>query len=245
MERLLVMDVAKVTLKDIETGKITATATASTTGINASLNEELIRAGWGGGVVATINSEKNIEINFSDVFFSMDYLAMVQGTEVEEGATGTVIEQFEAKITDNAGALEITVPADVIATSATLVDKDGSQDAVTIISGKITVPVGTIAKAGDTVTLFYSKEIVGQKVSIDAQKFPKYMSAQFHTRAFDPETNVVTKDIYIKFDKVKPQGNLDMALEVSSAVNTELSFVAMNKSANNTEMGSYWAVDRK
>lgn len=244
MEKLLVMDVAKITITDLETKKVTATATATMSSINSSLSEEQIRAGWGGGIVATINSEKNVELSFTDVFFSMDYLAMVQGSEVEEGATGTVIEQFEGTITDNGGVLEIAVPADVTVTSATLVDKDGTQDAVTITSGKITAPEGLVAEAGDSVIVFYTKEIVGQKVVIDAQKFPKFVGIQYHTRAFNPDTNVVTKDIYIQFDKVKPQGNMDLALEVSSAANTEMTFVAMNKNLNSTEMGRYFAVDR-
>lgn len=244
MEKLLVMDVAKVTLTDLETGKITATATATTSGISASLNEELLRAGWGGGVVATINSEKNVELNFTDVFFSMDYLAMVQGTEVEEGATGTVIEQFEGIVADNAGALEVQLPAGVTVTSATMVDLDGAQEAVTVTGGKFPVPAGSTAIVGDRIIVFYKKEITGQKVVIDAQKFPKYVAVQYHTRAFNPETNVVTKDIYIQFDKVKPQGNQDMTLEVSSASNTEMTFVAMNKDLYSTEMGRYFAVDR-
>lgn len=238
------MDVAKITITDLETKKITATATATTSSINATLNEELLRAGWGGGVVATINSERNVELSFTDIFFSMDYLSMTAGSEVEEDAVGTVVDSFEGIVGGTAPSLTVDMPAGVTVTEAIFVDKDGSQSPVTVVTGKVEVPNLSDAKLGDTVTIFYSKEVTGQKVSIDAQKFPKYVSVQYHTRAFDSEKNTVVKDIYIQFDKVKPSGNFNLDLAVSTAANTELTFTAMNKSSGDTEMGRYFAIDR-
>lgn len=244
MEKLLVMDVAKVTLVDKATKKITATASVTTSSITATLSEEHLRAGWGGGIVATINSERNIELNFTDVFFSLDYLAITAGTEVEAGATGEVLDSFVAVVADNGGSLEVAMPTGVTVPEAVFVDVDGDQEPVTVTGSAFPLPDGATAVEGDEVTVYYKKTITGQKVTIDAQKFPKFMEIQYHTRAFDPETNVVTKDLYIQFDKVKPSGDFNLDLQVSSAASTELKFTAMNKDANSTEMGRYFAVDR-
>lgn len=244
MENLLVMDVANVYLKDLETGKLFATATTSTNSVNTSLNEEPIKAGWGGGTVATINSEKTTELNFSDVFFSMDYVAMQQGTVVEEGKTTTVLQDFTATVVDNAGGLEVVVPTEVTATSAIMADLDGTQDPVTITGNKITIPVGSVAKAGDEVQFFYEKEVTGQRVSVDSANFPKNYEILFHTRAFNPDTNVIAKDLYIRFFKCKAGGNSGMELGINQAAPSEMTFTALNKSKNSTEMGEYWAVER-
>lgn len=244
MRNLLVMDVANVIMREIATGKIMATATTSTNSISASLDEEKLQAGWGGGTVATINSNKAVELSFNDVFFSMDYLAIQQGTSLEEGATGMVLQTFTGVVVDNAGTLSVNVPVDVTATSAIMEDVDGTQDPVTITTGKITLPIGSEAVAGDEVTFYYEKTIVGQKVSIDSKNFPKLVEVLFHTRAFDPETNEVVQDIYIQFDKCKPAGNSAMELGINTNASTDMSFTALNKSKNSTEMGRYWAIDR-
>lgn len=244
MKNLLVMDVANVLMRDISTGKVMATATTSTNSITASLDETPILAGWGGGTVATINSNKSVALAFSDVFFSMDYLAVQQGTVLEEGATGRVLQYFTGTVVDTTGVLSVVVPADVTATSAIMEDVDGSQDPVTITTGKITIPALSEAKAGDELTFYYEKTIVGQKVVIDSQNFPKLFEVVFHTRAFDPDTNEVVQDIYIQFDKCKPAGASALELGINTSATTEMAFTALNKSKTSTEMGRYWAVDR-
>lgn len=243
MEKLLVMDVGNVTIRDIATGKITATATASATSIATTVNEDVLRAGWGGGVVATISSEKNVELTFSDVFFSMDYLSMTEGSDIEETATGSVLVTFDAEVKTGL-TVDIPVTTPVIS-EVIYINKAGVQSTLTVATNKVTLPTGGTSHAvGDTVTLHYRKTITGQKVSIDSQKFPKYVEVLFHTRAFNPETNAVVKDIYIQFDKVKPSGNSNFDLAVSTPVATEITMTAMNKSASSTEMGRYFTVPR-
>lgn len=244
MRNLLVMDVANVIMKEISSGKIMATATTSTNSITASLDENKLLAGWGGGTVATINSNKAVELSFNDVFFSMDYLAIQQGTSVEVGATGNVLQTFTGIVVTNAAALEVVVPVGITATSAIFEDLDGSQESLAITTGKITIPVGAVAIAGDEVTFYYEKTVTGQKVSIDSQNFPKLVEVLFHTRAFDPETNEVVQDIYIQFDKCKPAGASTMELGINTSASTDMTFTALNKSKTSTEMGRYWAIDR-
>lgn len=244
MKNLLVMDVANVIMREIATGKIMATATTSTNSITASLDETPILAGWGGGTVATINSNKAIALAFNDVFFSMDYLSVQQGTSVEEGATGKVLQTFTATVVDNVGSLEIAVPTEVTATTAIMEDTDGTQKPVTIATGIIELPVGAKALEGDEVVFYYEKSITGQKVSIDSQNFPKLVEILFHTRAFDPETNEVVKDIYIQFDKCKPAGASALELGINASASTDMSFTALNRTKTDTEMGRYWAIDR-
>ena len=245
MNELLVMDVANVYLRDLESGKLIGTTTTSANSINATLEQDVLRAGWGGGVVASISSSKLVEISFTDVFFSMDYLALQQGSEVEENATGKVLQHFGATVEKDGADLKVTVPADVTATSAIFEDLDGSQNPVTITTNEITIPTGSEAKEGDEVRFFYEKEITGKRVSIDSAKFPKYVEVTMHTRGFNPDTNTVSQDIYAKLDKCQVGGNSTLELGVNTPVSTEITFTAMNKNKNSTELGSFWSVDRK
>lgn len=251
MKELLVMDVANVYITDIDTGKILATTTTSANNVTATLEQDVLRAGFGGGIVATINSSKTVELGFTDVFFSLEYLALQQGTDVEEGATGTVLSSFCAKVEEDTTdpgnpVYKIAVPADVTATSGILQDSDGTQDPVTITGSEIILSTLPATGVGGQVTVHYEREITGQKVVIDSAKFPKYVQVQMHTRAFDPDTNTIVEDIYMKFNKCQPMGNTTIELGVNTPVPTEMSFTALNSGTcfDSTEIGEVWSVER-
>lgn len=242
-QNLLVMDVGNVYLEDLETGKIIGTTTASANAINSTLEQDFLRGGWGGGIHAAINSSKLVELSFSDIFYSMDYLSLQQGTEVEEGVTGHVLQHFTAEVKDQTGDLYVDVPTGINITSAIFEDLDGSQETVTVTTSKADIPVGSVAVVGDTVKIYYKKTITGRKVTFDSAKFPKHVKVTFHTRAFDPKTNVVTEDIYMEFDKCQVGGNSSIELGVNTPVPTEMTFTALNKD-NSTEIGRIWGVAR-
>lgn len=106
------LSVADVLLIDKQ-GHQLASATLKTHNMNQTVDTTEIRAGQRNDVLATIKNNKTIEITIEDVQQQRDFIAMMLGAEVEEGASVKAYVLPQGLEVGEDGALELPqVPAE-------------------------------------------------------------------------------------------------------------------------------------
>lgn len=244
MGKIVIQDTADVYIEDITTGKVVLNAEAQLAGIAGSISEEDLRGGIGNGKIFKIRSDKDITLTMRSAVADMEYWAMTQGVAVDETGTATVDKFEKVKVTDNAGALEITLTkAKAGLTTARLNDLDGSQEEVAVTTNKITVPVGSDLKAGDETFVFWKEAVTGRSISIDSTKFSSKYAVTFRTIAYDVSTAKVISDIYFIFPETLPSAEFDISLENGSVYTPEITFSALTP-LGETEIGKIIDVPR-
>ena len=152
---LVLADTCDVTLEDLVTGKIIMSAQAQLASISQTVDEQEIRGGIGGGLIATITSQKNIEATFRDALFSMDYVSMVSGVEYEDQEVEFLV-QLKGRVNDES-KLVIT---DEEATTGIVTTEEGAQIEVAFVAGVASTELGTIMP--DPTTLEHVNDILIQ-----------------------------------------------------------------------------------
>lgn len=219
--KLVIADVCDVTLESLADGKVIMTAEAQTTSISQTIDEQEIRGGRGGGLIATIQSQKTIETQLTDALFSLDYIELVQGSDIEEGEVSYWVN---AKATVTADGFTIE---DTGVTKALITGADGTQTPADVETGVITVDTTTAfpdATEGDEVEILVQKTATGQMVEIRTDRFPKKYKMTYRTVALDPKSMEHVHDVIIQFDEVQPSANFDLGFEMSTPMTPEISF---------------------
>lgn len=239
--RYVIADTCDVTWERISDGKIVMTTESQLASISQAVSEERIYGGIGGGTVALVSSQKEIDLAVRDALWMLDYLEMTQGVSVDPAGTASIFKATEGTVADNAGTLEVTI-SNTTATEGVLFENDGSQTPITLATGVAIVPVGSNVVDGDTVRVLYKDEVTGEMVTFNSDKFSEKFRVTYRTIAFEPKTMAHAKDIIIQFDEVKPSGNFDMSFEVNTAIAPEMNFTVLTP-IGKKEMGRILVTD--
>lgn len=254
---LVIADVCDVTLESLATGKVIMTAEAQTTSISQTIDEQEIRGGRGGSLIATIQSQKTIEAQLTNALFSLDFIELVQGSDIEDAEKEEGVEptriwvKAQATATEDAGDIKLAVeqPADADAIeTALIVGEDGLQYRVGVdATGELETDTATLfpteaPKEGDKVEVLVERAVYGQMVAIRADRFPKKYKMTYRTVAFDPRTMEHVHDVIIQFDEVQPSADFDLGFEMSSPMAPEISFTVTKPEGCNT-LGRFMLVD--
>lgn len=240
-KRYVIADTCDVTWERIRDGKIVMTTESQLASISQAVSEERIFGGIGGGTVALISTQKEIDLAVRDSLWMLDYLEMTQGVEVNPEGKTTIIKQIEGVVEDNGGELEIKIDNNTV-TEGILVDKDGTQEPLTLTTGVAALPQGSGFVEGDTVKVFIKEEITGEMITFDSDKFSEKYRATYRTIAYDPSTMEHKKDIVIQFDEVKPSGNFDISFELNTPIAPEMNFTVLTP-IGKKEMGRILVTD--
>lgn len=242
--KLLVMDTADVVMKRKSDGHVFITAEAQLTSISQSLGiNEKIFGGIGNKPLAIIKGQKEVTSTLRNAFYDQEFLSMTQGVTINENGTATVYKtEKELTVVDNAGTLEVTITGTPINNTVYVRNSAGEVEQATFTSGKVTIPTGH-ANAGEIVSVTYQEEVTGNIVELDAEKFAEAYELEYHTIAYDPQTNKVVKDIYIQLDHVVPTGEFELSLENGTAIAPEINFECLAL-PNTNKIGRVIEVDR-
>lgn len=242
-KELVVMDTVDVKLKRKSDGYVIAKTKTQMGSISQTVSSEKLYGAIGNQTIAILETQKEVSLSYRNALWDLEYLSMTQGVAVDENAKVTVKKTEKVKVTDNVGTLEVLLKGTAIGNTATLFDKDGSQQEVAVATSTIEVPVGFTAVEGDTLTVIYDAEVTADVVTFDSKKFSEYYEIEMSTICYDPDTMKVIKDLYIQFDQVKPSGAFDMSFENGTALTPELTLEAMSPDGT-SEMGRIFTVDR-
>lgn len=244
MAELLISDTADVIVKRKSDGRIFISAETQLASIATSLGiDEKIFGGIGNKPLAVIKGQKEVTSTLRNAFYDSEYLAMTQGVSVEEDGSASVYHREDAlRVSDNAGELEVQITGTPIENTVYVRNEQGETVSAAITEKVVTVPIGH-AKAGNVVSVTYKKDVVGDIVQLDAEKFAEAYEMEYRTIGYDRKTNKVVKDIYIQLDHVIPSGEFELSFENGSAIAPEISFDAM-AAPNQTQIGRVIEVDR-
>lgn len=244
MTKLLIADTADVTVKRKSDDNVFISAETQLASISSSLGiDEKVFGGIGNKALAIFKGQKNIESKFKNAFYDNAFLAMTQGVAVKEDGSATVYKkENDLKVTDNAGALEVTITGTPVGTTVYVTNAHGETESTTVATKVVTVPVGH-AVAGDLVAVSYQATVTGDIVELDATKFAEAYTIEYHTIGYDPTTNKVVKDIYIQLDHVVPKGDFELSFEAGTPIAPEITFDVLS-APNSNQMGRVIEVDR-
>jgi hypothetical protein len=242
--KLLVMDTADVVMKRKSDGHVFITAEAQLTSISQTLGiNEKIYGGIGNKPLAIMKGQKEVTSSLRNAFYDQEFLSLTQGVAIEEDGTATVHKTEKGlAVTDNAGVLEVTITGTPVGTVAYVRNAKGEVEESAVATNVVAIPDGH-AVAGELVSITYQASITGNIVELDTEKFAEAFVLEYHTIAYDPDTNKVVKDIYIQLDHVVPQDEFEMSLENGSAIAPEVNFECLN-APNTTSIGRIVEVAR-
>lgn len=155
-------------------GKVFSYDEVNTASVTASSNSLTINGGWSNFPLATIDTDKTLEVNFTSSQFNLDLfqLSLAQ-EEVEEGDKGVV----ESKRYEVETGLKVTLPFEVNANSVKI---SGLTEAGTVAEGKFKVAITAATEeadgkteitfntgdvtVGDTIRVSYRRRVVSAGV---------------------------------------------------------------------------------
>ncbi|TCJ01085.1 hypothetical protein [Cytobacillus praedii] len=242
--KLLVTDTADVVMKRKSDGHIFITAEAQLTSISQSLGiNEKIYGGIGNKPLAIMKGQKEVTSTLRNAFYDQEFLSLTQGVAITENGSATVHKTEKGlKVAENAGTLEVTITGTPVGDTVYVRNAKGEVESATVATNKVTVPTGHAVK-DEIVSVTYLSAITGSIVELDAEKFAEAFTLEYHTIAYDPDTNKVVKDIYIQLDHVVPSDEFELSLENGNAIAPEVNFECM-ASPNATSIGRIIEVDR-
>lgn len=241
--KLLVIDTADVVMKRKRDGHIFITAEAQLSSISGTLGiNEKIYGGIGNKALAVMKGQKEVTSTLRNAFYDTEFLALTQGVAIEEGGAALVYKTEKSLIVEeNAGVLEVTI-SNATVTTVHVRNAKGATEVATATAGKVAVPEGHAA-VGEIVSVTYQADVTGDIVQLDSEKFAEAYTLEYHTIAYDPDTNAVVKDIYIQLDHVIPMDEFELSLENGTAIAPEVNFECL-AAPNSTQIGRIIEVDR-
>jgi len=216
-------DTSEVFLKSLDDGKfyfIGLTSKASTT---TKVTQTLERAGIGNGVVAVINTAKDITIDVSTGLHYDSIAEMQNGTRFSTKAFTIPIE-LKGTLASNSFTLAGTdVP---VGNVVVVEDINGIQYTGTFNAG--TRVVTTTGLADGSIEIFYSvTQANTQVLDITKDNFPLNYEMWTHTISYDSKTNKLLTNIYRHYYKVMPDGNENDASEAGKNNGDSIKFTAL------------------
>lgn len=242
--KLLISDTCDAIVKRKSDGHVFITAETQMTSLSQTLGvNEKIFGGIGNKPLAVMRSQKEMTSTLRNAFFDLELLSLTQGVAIEENGTASVYQtEKDLVVTDNAGALEVTITGTPTGTTVYVRNTDGSTESATVTAQKVAIPTGH-AVAGEKVSVSYKQSVTGNVLAFDTEKFSEAFEIEYKTIAYDPSTNEVKKDIYIQLDHVVPASEFELSLENGTAIAPEINFECLN-APNSTEIGRIIEVDR-
>lgn len=266
MGKIVIHDTADVTITDLNTGKVVLNAEAQLAQISGAISEEDLKGGIGNRKLYKIRTDKEVNLTMRSAVADVDYWAMTQGVAVDEAGVALVTTKLEGEVVQDTttSSNEIVLPElvagrvgdKVVVGDFARIDINGVQETIPVVvsltdptkfaldlSGATATPT-----VGDTVTVFYQKEVEGKQIKIDSNKFAGKYKVEMKTIAYDLDTATVKSDIYFLFYETIPAGEFDISLENGSVYTPEISFSVMNPTittgVDNSEMGQIIEVAR-
>jgi len=244
MAKLLISDTAEATITRKSDGRVFATADSQLASISQTLGiNEKIYGQIGNKVIGLMRGQKEVTSTFRSAFYNNEFLSMTQGVAIQEDGTATVYKrEDELKVVDNVDILEVTISGTPVGTTVHVINEAGEVVSTAVTTNTATIPTGH-ASAGDLVSVTYQADVTGDIIALESDKFSEAYKIEYHTIGYDPDKNIVVKDIYIQLDHVVPSGDFELSFENGTAIAPEMTFDCMT-APNSNNIGRIIEVDR-
>ena len=200
------LSVADVLLIDKD-GHQLASATLKTHNMNQTVDTTEIRAGQRNDVLATIKNNKTIEITIEDVQQQRDFIAMMLGAEIEEGATVDAYVLPQGLEVKNGG---ITLPH-APKSGETVVVEDAEGQVLATSGSGVDLKLTSAPADGEIVYISgYAYEAqASEKMVIASDKFAGSYRMVLDEQVFDADMQIIARKQTV-FYKVIPNDSFTL-----------------------------------
>jgi len=210
---------AEAFLKDLSTGALTFIGCTTDTSISKTIETEDVRCGINAGLAGIVYTNPDMTVTIATGALN-DFLTQLQNDE--DWATAQTLNV--PKNTDVVNLVTATSdgtytfsPAVTPVGDMYFQDTQGKKYPVVYASPTATVTGG----AGLSGVFSWQEEVTtAETFDFNVDSLPKSVGLVLHHIAYDLSTNVPLADVYFEFDKVVGDGNLDLAMAVSSPTAT-------------------------
>lgn len=230
-EEVLVSDTADVTITRNSDGHRVIYTQTQMASIEQSLGiDDKVYGGIGFKPIAIVKGQKEVTTTFRNALYDANILAMTQGVAVEKG-TATINELVKEVPVENG---TVSIDDDIAEDSSVhLLNARGNTIEVEYDELDGIVVPEDFALDGDLVSVNFEKDITGDIVEIESDKFGESYSIEYHTIGKDPMTQRVVKDYYIQLDNVVPSGEMELSFEGGEPIAPEITFEALTAPNSN------------
>lgn len=233
MNNIIVQDVLEVFATTDTKAYFIGLTSANT--VTQTVQNNVIRAGIGNGIISQIMSDKEIKFQVTTGVHSDDIMAMQSGTDFSEGTI-----TINATETCTLASGKLTIEGTPKGTTATVFDKYGKSQSGTIATKSITITGG---EEGDIYTVVYESDVTGEILDLRSDAYPVAHATQLKTVAYDLNTNKIVADIYYIFPKAQPDGGINAQYQAGQNMKDEITFTAQLATGSKS-YGKYVVVPR-
>jgi hypothetical protein len=242
-----VADVFDAVLID-DNGDVIASTTLQDSNIDVSVNEQEVRGGKGNQLLATLHSDRNIEVALTQTEFEYGWMAKQLGQDIVTGAgVGYAMPKFYTAADDPATTTttEVEITLDKTPNSAdpglAIYNKSGKKITGFTVSGNtVDLSAATPAVAvGDEVevrTYRYDTDPATETITIDNSVFARGVKLVLNTLEID-ESEAPLNEIQYQFDECNPTGNFTMNTSSDKSAYTQDFTLRVVKPKTTTEVG--------
>lgn len=228
------LSVADVLLLD-KNGKQLASATLKTHNMTQSVDSTEIRGGQRNDVLATIKNNKTIEVTIEDVQQQREFIAMMLGAEITEGAVDAYV--LPQGLTVDAQK-KVTLPQTPKDSKEVVLSKADGSTITTTFTQNVSAELAGM-KEGDIVYVSgykYSSPVKSQKMVISSDKFAGSYKMVLDEQVFNTDMEVIARKQTV-FHKVIPNDSftLDGSAERAEKTTSYTFTVALEQ--GKTELG--------
>jgi hypothetical protein len=212
----------------------------NTTGIEKTISTTDIRCGIGAGLSSLLYTEPDMTLTITPAYFNEWLLEMNSGEEFD-AAQSVNVWVAETDLTPTVATQDctVTITGTPVGGIVKAQDAQGVLYPATFLTGTVTITGG--ANKG-LMTVMYQKAVTGDVLTFKTDSYPEVVGLTLHTIAYDPATNVVVADKYFEFDKVLGDGNMSLAMTLSTLSINE--FTARVLPTQGNVFGKYITVER-
>lgn len=238
---ILVYDVCECLMTDEKTGKKYFFGLASKSDVNQKIKQEFLKGGIGMRTIGVIQSDKSIEFSVETVIHNDQIYEIQNGTSfIKKEVIVNKVVEVEVLKDDEIVLKEKELP---IAGSKIMVIKQDNTEVEGTFDDSLNTITATGVATGEWVRVIYETSVEAEVLPLDSTKFPKNYKVELHTIAYNPDTEEVVGDIYWKFDKCLPSGEINAGYEGAKSNGDSMKFTALTPK-HRTQYGQYIYIKR-
>ncbi len=227
---LFLAGVGRATLLDGE--RLVATAnTLIDSSITIGISFEDLRAGMGNKLYGRYAHTSTFDLKLTDAMFSLEYLAMNTGSEVELGGDAMKDEKLTAdatgKVTLSYKAVPMVGNTNVYAYIKKSGTDEGYQRYAVTGDGVNEVSLGESMKDAEVCVRYMYHNDIASKITISANFIPKTLTCILEANLYnggscDVETSTLAGKVIIKVPRFMLNGSQELSMSASGVSNTSI-----------------------
>lgn len=211
-------------------------------GLEKTVDVEDIRCGIGAKLSGFIYSNPDMTITLTPAYFNESFMELQSGETFQAAQSVNVWVYEYVKFSVSTADVTATITGTPVGGIVKVQANDGTQYPATFATSTVTVTGGAATLGAVSAYVLYQKAVTADTLTFKADSYPEVVGLTLYTIAYDVETNQVVSDLYFTFDRVLGDGQMSLALALSTGATNEMTLRVLPNGKG--EFGKYQSVDR-